>query len=156
MQSLGTTPLRYERSDKSNHFDIVPKRRLCGREPDRCDAFNNCAPKRDFAWPSHCYAYIVGYSNDALQSVEADAVKHAVIYMSICLCLTIWRDHFVCPNIEKCVSFEKSVSFCDDPIDLYEGKHSPQPTGIWKFLFLFFCYRLPLRFLVCDYEIFRY
>ncbi|XP_057378598.1 coiled-coil domain-containing protein CG32809-like isoform X3 [Daphnia carinata] len=29
---------------------------------------------------------------------------------------------------EKCVSFEKSVSFCDDPIELPEGKHSPQPT----------------------------
>lgn len=31
--------------------------------------------------------------------------------------------------LEKCVSFEKSVSFCEDPVDLLEGKHSPQPTG---------------------------
>ncbi|EFX66222.1 hypothetical protein DAPPUDRAFT_263488 [Daphnia pulex] len=29
---------------------------------------------------------------------------------------------------DKCVSFEKSVSFCDDPVELHEGKHSPQPT----------------------------
>jgi hypothetical protein len=34
------------------------------------------------------------------------------------------------PQIDKCVSFEKSVSFSDEPIEfLPGGKHSPQPTG---------------------------
>ncbi len=33
-------------------------------------------------------------------------------------------------QIDRCVSFEKSVSFSDEPIEyLTGGKHTPQPTG---------------------------
>lgn len=41
-------------------------------------------------------------------------------------------------DLDKCVSFEKSVSFCDDPVDLHEGKHSPQPTGIAVLFIIWF------------------